>query len=197
MEVVTTKYLYLLAIYIILLNHQIAIATENKDNVLFPENLFSHKGKTSDLIKKVCDQTPNKDLCLEVLLSEPTSEHATLQDLAMISLKVAASNATGILTDVKMMIDDPDLDPGIQQGLADCKETLLDAEGQLEDTVAAILGNSKRDVQLWLQAALAAIDTCDASIPGDDDVLSKRSVAFRQLCNIAVAVSKILAKDGA
>ncbi|MCI47626.1 hypothetical protein A2U01_0068868, partial [Trifolium medium] len=33
----------------------------------------------------------------------------------MISLKVAAANASGILTEVKMMINDPDLNPGIQQ----------------------------------------------------------------------------------
>ena len=182
MEIITTRCISLLAIYIILVHHQIT---------------FAHETKGNDQIDKVCEQTPNKDLCVHVLSSDPSSSHASLPQLAMIALRVAASNATGILTDVKMLIDDPDLDPGIQQGLADCKETLLDAEVQLEDTVAAILSNAKHDVQLWLQAALAAIDTCDASIPGDDDILSKRSVAFRQLCNIAVAICKAMAKEHA
>ncbi|PNX79377.1 putative invertase inhibitor [Trifolium pratense] len=113
----------------------------------------------------------------------------------MISLKVASANATGILTEVKLMINDPDLNPGIQQGLADCKATLLDAESQLEDTMAALLSKSKQDAQVWLKAALAAIDTCDASIPGDDDIISKQSVVFRQLCEIAVAISKAMTKD--
>ncbi|KAJ1402373.1 Pectinesterase inhibitor domain [Sesbania bispinosa] len=175
-----TKHLSLLAICLILLHHQTAAAQESK-------------GK--DLIEKICAQTPNKDLCIGVLSSDPSSEEASLQELAMISLRVAAANATGILTDVKMMIDDPDLDPGIQQGLADCKETLLDAEGQLEDTVAALLTNAKSDAQLWLKAALAAIDTCDASIPGDDDILSRRSVGFRHLCNIAMTISKVMTND--
>ncbi|CAK8576593.1 unnamed protein product [Lathyrus sativus] len=173
-----TKLLSLFAIYFILLHNQITFAQQG-----------------NDLINKVCETIPNKDLCIQVLNSDPLSKSATLTDLALISLRVAASNATGILTDVKIMIDDPDLEPEIQQGLSDCKETLLDAEGQLEDSVAAILSNTKNDVQLWLQAALAAIDTCDASIPGDDDILSKRSVAFRELCNIAVAVSKNLGPD--
>jgi len=172
-----TKYLSLLAIYLILLNHQVTFAQDNP------------------LINKVCANLPNKAQCVSVLSSDKLSQQATLKDLAMISLRVAASNATGILSDVKMLIDDPNLDPGIQQGLADCKETLLDAESQLEDTVAALLSNAKRDAQLWLQAALAAIDTCDASIPGDDDVLSTKSRSFRQLCNIAVAVNKVMTDD--
>jgi pectinesterase inhibitor-like protein len=181
MEVITTKCLPILAIYLILLHHQITIAYEIVAN---------------DNINKVCAQAPNKDLCVKVLSSDPLSQHASLQDLGMISLKVAAANATGILTEVKTMINDPDLNPGIQQGLADCKETLLDAESQLEDTMAALLSRSKQDAQVWLKAALAAIDTCDASIPGDDDIISKQSVAFRQLCEIAVVISKAMAKDG-
>ncbi|KAF1878517.1 hypothetical protein Lal_00047186 [Lupinus albus] len=152
------------------------------------------KGK--ELMDKVCEQTPEKDLCLQVLSSDPTSAFGNLQEFALISLRVAAANATGILSDVKMLIDDDNLDPAVQQGLSDCKENLLDAEGQLEDTVAAILTNAKHDAQIWLKAALSAIDTCDASIPGNDDILSVRSVEFRKLCNIAVALSKAsLAKN--
>lgn len=143
-----------------------------------------------ELIQSVCKTRGNDELCEQVLMSDPTSEHANLQDLAMIVLKAAAENASGILVDAKKMIDDPFVEPTIQQGLADCKENLLDAESQIQDTVASILSNDKLDAQLWLKAALAAIDTCDDSIPGDDDILSRRSVTFRQLCNIAVAINK-------
>ncbi|KHN20390.1 hypothetical protein glysoja_039688 [Glycine soja] len=93
-----------------------------------------------------------------------------------------------------MLIDDDNLDPDVQQGLADCKETILDAESQLEDTIASLLVGSDTDAQVWLKAAVAAIDTCDASIPGDDDVLSVKSAMFRRLCNIAIAISKLLNK---
>ncbi|XP_061351895.1 pectinesterase inhibitor-like [Gastrolobium bilobum] len=173
METVT-KYLSLLAICLILVHHQ-SVAHENR-------------GK--DLINEVCQKTTTKDLCVGVLSSDPIlSPRANLQDLAMISLREAAANASSILNDAKSMIDNPDLDPAIQQGLADCKETLLDAADQLEDTIASILANSRYDAHLWLQAALAAIDSCDDSIPGDDDILSRRSRSFRQLCNIAVAIN--------
>ncbi|KAK7392295.1 hypothetical protein VNO78_20729 [Psophocarpus tetragonolobus] len=149
------------------------------------------------LIQKICQERGNNELCVDVLSADPRSKNATLVELAMIVLKAAAKNASGILTECKTMIDNPDLEPKIQQGLADCKENLLDAESQIQDAVASILSNDKRDAQLWLKAALAAIDTCDDSIPGDDDILSKRSVTFRQLCNIAVAINKamLLAKS--
>ncbi|KAK7337474.1 hypothetical protein VNO77_18050 [Canavalia gladiata] len=147
-----------------------------------------------ELINKVCTLSPTRDLCVEVLSSDPKSSKADLKDLAIISLSVAARNASGILTETKSLIDDPNLNPDVQQGLADCKETILDAESQLEDTIAALLLDSKTDAQVWLKAALAAIDTCDDSIPGDDDVLSVQSRAFRKLCNIAIAMTKVLAK---
>ncbi|GAU11242.1 hypothetical protein TSUD_342330 [Trifolium subterraneum] len=97
-----------------------------------------------------------------------------------------------MLQDVKSLIDDPDLDPEVQQGLADCKETILDAESQLEDTIAALLVESEVDAQVWLKAALAAITTCDDSIPGNDDILSVKSKTFRNLCDIVVVITKAL-----
>ncbi|XP_014499351.1 uncharacterized protein LOC106760434 [Vigna radiata var. radiata] len=143
-----------------------------------------------ELIKDVCKTRGNCELCLKVLSSDPGSPEASLTDLAIITLQAAAENASCILVDAKSMIDDPSLEPAIQQGLADCKENLLDAEMQIQDTIASVLSNDGRDALLWMKAALAAIDTCDASIPGDDDILSRRSVTFRQLCNIAVAINK-------
>lgn len=176
-----TKFFSVLVICVVVMSHQ-TTAEQNK-------------GK--DLIKRVCNLTPNnKNLCLEVLSSDPVkSPNADIQDLAIIALRVAAKNASGILTDVKMLIDDADLDPEVQQGLADCKETILDAESQLEDTIAALLVGSHVDAQTWLKAALAAITTCDDSIPGSDDVLSVKSTNFRKLCNIVVAITKALPKQ--
>ncbi|KAK7344418.1 hypothetical protein VNO77_13988 [Canavalia gladiata] len=171
-----TKYVWLLAMCVILMHNL------NDAEVM--------RGKK--LIEKICKDTPNVSLCLDVLTAGQGSANATLSELAMISLKAAAENASDILFDVKSMIDNPDLEPEIQQGLADCKETLLDAQGQLEDTIASILAHSKRDALIWLRAALAAIDTCDASIPGDDDILSRRSIGFRQLCKITVSISKAM-----
>ncbi|TKY61765.1 putative invertase inhibitor [Spatholobus suberectus] len=163
--------------------------------IVMAHQTAAEETKGKDLINKVCTVSPSRDLCMEVLSSDPVrSPTASLRDLAIISLRVAANNASGILSDTKTLIDDADLSPDLQQGLSDCKETILDAESQLEDTIASLLAGSDADAQLWLKAALAAIDTCDASIPGDDDILSVKSAVFRKLCNISIAVSKLLDK---
>ncbi|XP_014498997.1 pectinesterase inhibitor-like [Vigna radiata var. radiata] len=174
----STKFFWVLVLCMVAMAHQ-ATALETL------------KGK--NLIQKVCTLSATRNLCVQVLSSDPLrSPNADLKDLAIISLRVAATNASGILGETKMLIDDDSLSPDVQQGLADCKETILDAESQLEDTIAALLIDAKTDTQIWLKAALAAIDTCDASIPGDDDILSVQSVLFRKLCNIAITISRLL-----
>ncbi|XP_057439257.1 uncharacterized protein LOC130731089 [Lotus japonicus] len=178
-----TKLFTVLALCVAFLAHHTTALNKNAGN--------------KDLINRVCNLVPaNKQMCVEILHSDPIrSQNGDLKDLAIISLRVAAKNASGILTDVKMLIDDPNLDPDVQQGLADCKETILDAESQLEDTIASLLVDSDVDAQTWLKAALAAITTCDDSIPGSDDVLSVKSSVFRNLCNIVVAITKALPKN--
>ncbi|ESW10766.1 hypothetical protein PHAVU_009G236000 [Phaseolus vulgaris] len=160
---------------------------------------MAHQGTAQELlrgkslIKNVCSISPSRDLCVQVLSSDKLrSPDANLKDLAIISLRVAATNASGILSEAKTLIDDDNLSPDVQQGLADCKETILDAESQLEDTIAAMMVDSDAETSLWLKAALAAIDTCDASIPGDDDILSVQSAVFRKLCNIAITVNRLI-----
>ncbi|XP_027349400.1 pectinesterase inhibitor [Abrus precatorius] len=164
--------------------------------VMAQQTTAAEECRGKELINKVCQKSDSKDLCTEVLSSDPIrSPNANLKDLAIISLKIAARNASSILNDAKMLIDDANLDPDVQQGLADCKENILDAESQLEDTIAALLVGSDADAQVWLKAALAAITTCDDSIPGDDDILSVKSHVFRKLCNIAVAISMLMGKS--
>ncbi|KAK7284633.1 hypothetical protein RJT34_19383 [Clitoria ternatea] len=163
--------------------------------IVMAHQTSAEESKGKDLINKVCTMSPSRDLCIQVLSSDPMkSPTANLKDLAIISLRVAANNASGILTDAKKLINDENLAPDVQQGLADCKETILDAQSQLDDTIAALLQDSQTNAKVWLKAAFAAIDTCDASIPGDDDVLSVESAAFRKLCNISFTIVGLLAK---
>ncbi|XP_014495047.1 pectinesterase inhibitor-like [Vigna radiata var. radiata] len=179
-----------LVLCVVVMAHQVVALNENL--IIGKETLLT--GKL--LINKVCTKSPTRDLCIEVLSSDPlVSPTANLKDLAIISLRFAATNASGILSDAKILIDDVNLDPDVQQGLADCKENILDAESQLEDTIASLMIGLKSEAQRWLKAALAAIDTCDASIPGDDDILSVDSTVFRKLCNISITVTKLLVRS--
>ncbi|QCE13474.1 hypothetical protein DEO72_LG11g468 [Vigna unguiculata] len=155
------------------------------------ETLETLQGKS--LIQKVCTFSATRNLCIEVLSSDPyRSPNANLRDLTIISLRVAATNASGILGETNILIDDNKISPDVQQGLSNCKKTILNAETQMEDSIDALKVDSKGEIQLWLKAALAAIDTCNASIPGDEDILSVEIVAFHKLCNIAITVTNLL-----
>ncbi|BAT86289.1 hypothetical protein LR48_Vigan03g282900 [Vigna angularis] len=178
-----------LVLWVVVMAHQVVALNLLNENLIIGKETVP-TGKI--LINKVCTKSQTRDLCIEVLSSDPViSPTANLKDLAILSLRVAATNASGILSDAKILIDDVNLDPDVQQGLADCKENILDAESQLEDTIASLMIGLESEAQRWLKAALAAIDTCDASIPGDDDILSVESTVFRKLCNIAITVTKL------
>ncbi|XP_047152698.1 pectinesterase inhibitor-like [Vigna umbellata] len=178
-----------LVLCVVVMAHQVVALNLLNENLIIGKETVP-TGKI--LINKVCTKSQTRDLCIEVLSSDPViSPTANLKDLAILSLRVAATNASGILSDAKILIDDVNLDPDVQQGLADCKENILDAESQLEDTIASLMIGLESEAQRWLKAALAAIDTCDASIPGDDDILSVESTVFRKLCNIAITVTKL------
>ncbi|QCD98246.1 hypothetical protein DEO72_LG6g2964 [Vigna unguiculata] len=185
------KFFSVLVLCVAIMAHQVVALNLLSGDLIHGKETLP-RGNT--LINKVCAKSSTRDLCIEVLSSDPlTSPIADLTDLAIISLRVAAKNASGILTDTKVLIDDASLDPDVQQGLADCKANILDAASQLEDTIASLLTGLQDDAQRWLKAALATIDTCDVSIPGDDDILSVESTVFRKLCNIAITVTKLLA----
>ncbi|MED6171915.1 hypothetical protein PIB30_045311 [Stylosanthes scabra] len=146
-----------------------------------------------ELIKNMCQVSPKKDLCLKVLFSDPLdSSEADATELAIIALRVAADSASSMLDDIKVLIENPELSPDIQEALSDCKDTIMDAGAQVQDTVASLLQGADRDANTWLQAAFAAIDTCDASIPGDDDILSVKSRQLRNFVDLANTIMNSL-----
>ncbi|KAL1350972.1 hypothetical protein HN51_014942 [Arachis hypogaea] len=180
------KIFSLMAICVIMVAQQVAAIEE-------VAGAPSHGPKGPELIKFLCSMSPKKDLCLKVLFSDPSElAGAGLTDLAVVALRAASLDASSMLDDVTRFIDDPDMSPAIQQGLSDCKENVLDAGMQLDDAVASLLQGADRDAHTWLRAAYAAIDTCDASIPGDDDILSVKSRQLRTLVDLATAITNFL-----
>ena len=163
---------------------------------LGPNRLAAEELKGHNLINKVCSENVDaKDMCIKVLRSSPESKNATLKDLATISLKAAAQYAASITSGLKKLSIDDDLDPSVEQGMADCKENYLDAEDQVEDAIAAILVNDIGDVQKWLNAALSATISCDNALDGKDPFIVVSNQEFRKLCHITLSICKDLHRD--
>ncbi|KAF7818188.1 pectinesterase inhibitor-like [Senna tora] len=148
------------------------------------------KGK--ELIKKVCEKSPSREVCTRVLEADPRSENAGLDELAMISLKEARANASDIINHLKLLVVNDSLGPDVQQGMSDCLETLGDSEEQLEDAIAALLVKALDDTQRWLQVALAAVDTCRSYLHGNDRLLMNKEQNFRLMCDISLSICNTL-----
>ncbi|KAI4301434.1 hypothetical protein L6164_034713 [Bauhinia variegata] len=150
------------------------------------------EAKGKELIDKVCQGSGVKDLCLSILSSDPGSQEENENGLAMIVLSTANKNATDIIRHIKLLETNDSLAPMVQQGLADCRDTYQDAEDQLEDAVASLVEGNTKDAQKWLQAALAASDTCEDSLKGNENILLEKTEAFRQLCSMSLSIVKNL-----
>ncbi|KAJ7972989.1 putative Pectinesterase inhibitor [Quillaja saponaria] len=146
-----------------------------------------------DLIQNICQQAHAKDICINGLRSDPNSLTADLKGLALIAIRVAASNATDTSEHLKLLLNDDSMDPAVQQGLTDCMDSYIDASQQLDDSVVSLLENSNQvDVRAWLLAAVAAADTCEDSLKGNEKLLQQKNLVFRRFCNIALLVNRAL-----
>ncbi|XP_057999144.1 pectinesterase inhibitor 6 [Hevea brasiliensis] len=158
----------------------------------------------STLVEQVCDYSHNKANCIEGFGSEPESEQANLQQLRIMALKLASKNATDTALYIKRMLKDAStLDAATKQALIDCAEQCgVDVNQQLasksilhDGFVAALLANAQHDVYAWVSAAITDVDSCEYGFNengSQDFLLAARNAMFRQLCNNALAINKLL-----
>ncbi|WCJ22249.1 hypothetical protein M5689_004346 [Euphorbia peplus] len=153
-----------------------------------------------DLVQKVCQKTLNKANCVTTFKLNPDSKNATLRQLGIIALKTAAKNATDTSEYIEKALNATNLEPETQQGLSDCLEQYIDANEQIDNSVAALLSKADKDIRTWLNAALAGVKSCDDGFGKNvkskhGAALKKRNADFTQLCNNALVVSKLLSEE--
>ncbi|XP_030543282.1 pectinesterase inhibitor-like [Rhodamnia argentea] len=151
---------------------------------------------TADLVAAVCGTLNRKDLCLSSLQSVPDVGSAPdVGVLAITALKVATSNASDTSAVIQGLLNDTTLAPTVQQALSDCADHYLDAVEQLDDSVAALTARAYTDVRKWVKIAIADADGCEAGfqqLATGPNILSHRNLIFRQLCNNALGIVKLL-----
>lgn len=154
------------------------------------------KASTTNLVDEVCAKLKRKDLCVLSLQSVPEVGSATdIGVLAIAALRFATTNASDTSAHIQSLLNDTSLAPDVQQGLSDCAEHYVDAVEQLDDSLAALTVKAYGDVQTWVQTAIADADTCEAvfqQVATGQDLLSHRNQIFRQLCNNALGIVKLL-----
>merc|ERR1712071_105132 len=139
----------------------------------------------SDPITKACNPTLYKDLCKKTLEADPTSKGATIQGLAKIALKAAASAANTTRDVIKTLAGK---DPTIKQALDDCTENYEDAIEKFSDSFTAFESGRYNDVNTWVSAAMTDGDSCEGGFSGGKSPIADKSTTFAQLSSNALAL---------
>uniref|UniRef100_A0A2N9IB23 Pectinesterase inhibitor domain-containing protein n=1 Tax=Fagus sylvatica TaxID=28930 RepID=A0A2N9IB23_FAGSY len=139
------------------------------------------------------DTNHHKELCISSLKSDPASQQADLEGLAIIAIKLAYENATAIADNILVLSNsNTDTEPSEEQGLDQCMDNYLDAVDQLENAIYAFSKNAYKDVHTWVKAAVADADSCEAAFEGRKSEITHKNKIFRQFVNNTLAILKVL-----
>uniref|UniRef100_A0A5B6YJ25 Putative pectinesterase inhibitor-like n=1 Tax=Davidia involucrata TaxID=16924 RepID=A0A5B6YJ25_DAVIN len=150
----------------------------------------------NDLINKACERALFKDFCKSSLQSSPESKHASLNDLAKISLNLALSQGNAVHNHVKDLLSTTTPEPKLKQCLEDCSNNFEEAVDQLEDSIAALGSKGYSDVNTWVTAAMSDAESCQNGFQDQqihNSPLTEKSTTFSKLCSNVLAITNQLA----
>ncbi|KAF8082395.1 hypothetical protein N665_0827s0002 [Sinapis alba] len=155
------------------------------------------KSVDSNLITDLCKHCDDPKLCLSSIQARPESGEfaTTTNQIEIIAISAASANASSTSAYIKEMLSREDLEPAIESTLEDCQKNYQDAVEQLDDSISAMLANAHADVDVWMHAAISAIESCSNDLEsraGNDVELSQRNQVFLKLCKNALVINKML-----
>lgn len=151
----------------------------------------------SGLISDLCKHSDDPKLCLSSIKSRPESGEfaGTTNQIEIIAISAASANASATSSYLKEKLSREDLEPATEDTLEDCQKNYQDAVEQLDDSISAMLADAHADVDIWLRAAISAIESCGSALEsraGSDAELSQRNAVFLKLCKNALVINKML-----
>ncbi|KAL3517417.1 hypothetical protein ACH5RR_020006 [Cinchona calisaya] len=170
--------------------------------VLGPHLIAAQSPANGNLIAKACEQANHKDFCINLLKSDRSSSKADLRGLAFIALHLAEKNASATALFLRDTLSKPEGDSdAVQQALLDCYEHYITAVELLEDSTSALVSDIYNDVAKFAKAAVADLDTCDASVKGlkagSATEVANKNRDIRQLINTALTIAHVAATSKA
>lgn len=151
----------------------------------------------SGMISDLCNHSDDPKLCLSSITSRPESGEfaGTSNQIEIIAISAASANASATSAYIKKKLSNEDLEPAIEDTLEDCQKNYQDAVEQLDDSISAMLVDAHADVDVWLSAAISAIESCGSALDsraGNDAELLQRNEVLLKLCKNALMINKIL-----
>ncbi|KAK9726337.1 hypothetical protein RND81_05G207000 [Saponaria officinalis] len=163
----------------------------------YPDHDTLGSNNNNPSIEKACNSALHKDSCIKTLKSQPGSGNADIKTLAFMSLNVTKTYGKTVADWVAQKVEEPELDPEIEQALTDCSDQYTDAMAQLEDSLVAFFANALNDVKTWMSTAMTNANTCEEGLKGANagDVMGNKNAIFAQYCANTLAVVNELAKQ--
>lgn len=150
----------------------------------------------SDLIEQGCKSSPDKNFCINLLRSDPSTPNADLIGLLFIALNNVEKTAAHTSLSIKVTLDNPetDMEPAVQDALNDCDEhysTLIDL---VEDSINSLVSNAPNDFTKYMKAVVADLDGCDACVKGQGGAATQvadRNDDLRKLIKTALSIYQV------
>ncbi|XP_050219033.1 cell wall / vacuolar inhibitor of fructosidase 1-like [Mercurialis annua] len=167
------KFSILLLLLLILIRQQISHASD------------------SDLIDQICKKTPFYDLCISSLT--PQNPIPDVKTVASTMANLVLSNATDTLTFIQELIKQG-ADPQLQKKLANCAELYIPVvKYNLPQAMNALFRGKFGFTSYLLSDAGKQADACQKNFSDSDEApLSERNKLITHLCDVAVAILKLL-----
>uniref|UniRef100_A0A6N2LUI1 Pectinesterase inhibitor domain-containing protein n=1 Tax=Salix viminalis TaxID=40686 RepID=A0A6N2LUI1_SALVM len=144
-----------------------------------------------DLINKTCRKTPDYNLCVSSLQSNPKSLDADVQGLADIMANITLSNATDTLSYIQILVSQTK-DPMLEQSLAYCAEVYIPVvQYILPQAINVFSKGGYGFAKYGISYAADEVGSCTVS---KKSLLADRKQLMLDLCGVTVAIINILLK---
>ncbi|XP_065859684.1 pectinesterase inhibitor-like [Euphorbia lathyris] len=160
--------------------------------ILLLSNLSSET-HSSDLISEICKKTPFYDLCMNSL--NPLNPTEDIKAVASTMANLVLSNATDTLSFIQQLIKSGP-DPELQKPLANCAELYIPVvRYNLPQAIGAFTRGKFGFASYLLSDARKQSQDCEKNFSGSNlSPLTQRNKLISNLCDVAVAILKLLQK---
>ncbi|CAJ2654066.1 unnamed protein product [Trifolium pratense] len=149
------------------------------------------KNNNGNLIQQTCKQTPNYEICIQYLKSDPRSSDADITGLALIMVDIIKSKANTTLNKINQLIKKKQ-EPSQKEALNSCAgryKAILVAD--VPKSVAALKQGDPKFAEDGANDAAVEATTCENGFKGKSP-LSNENIAMHDVAAITAAIVKQL-----
>ena len=141
-----------------------------------------------NLIQQVCKNTPNYNLCIKYLKSDPSSSTADIRGLSLIMVRAIDSNAKQTLAKINQLVKGSPQKGALSQ-CADQYKAIISAD--VPSATQALRTGNPKFAETGVADAAVEADGCERGFSGNSP-LTQQNRAMSDIANVARAIIRNL-----